>query len=264
MAQTSKKCANCRLINFAAAPKCIRCSSAQFEIVTIPPNGGFLNSNYAKRLGLLAYAFVFAFAGFYISMVLSAQPLKKNEAASVEQAISVIADKGFSTEAFMLRHLTSFRSSDNWLNASIPKENAYAATNFPFEVMTLYPDFFKYPVDDVERAVILLHEARHLQGRGEEDAYEFVWRNRQRFGWTKDKYQHTDLWTVVRLQTQEYAPALFTCPERPDHDCTEERSAANGLQRFDRGGEQVIAIGDHAKDAARRKGRTLILRQKSH
>jgi hypothetical protein len=47
---------------------------------------------------------------------------------------------------------------------------AYAATNFPFGVITIYPTFFKYPVDDIERATILLHESYHLFGDDEKFA----------------------------------------------------------------------------------------------
>jgi hypothetical protein len=67
-----------------------------------------------------------------------------------------------------------FRANDNWLNASVEKENAYAATNYPFEIVTIYPDFFRFTVDDTERAAILLHEAQHLKGKDEKESYEFV------------------------------------------------------------------------------------------
>jgi len=67
----------------------------------------------------------------------------------VQRAITVLVQKGFDRESDLLRKFTVFRSSDNWLNSSIEKENAYAATNYPFEIMTLYPDFFQFPLDDV-------------------------------------------------------------------------------------------------------------------
>lgn len=121
----------------------------------------------------------------------------------------------------MLDYLTSYRADDNWLNASVDKENAYAATNFPFEVMTIYPDFFNYPVDDTERAAILLHEAQHLKGADEKEAYEFVWKNRKKLGWTKEKYGSSIIYQNVRRQTREYAPQLFVCNLNEYADCTE-------------------------------------------
>ena len=114
-----------------------------------------------------------------------------------------------------------FRANDNWLNASVAKENAYAATNFPFEIMTLYSDFFTYPVDDTERAAILLHEAEHLKGKNEHDAYEFVWIHRKQLGWTKEVYKVSPVWRNVRRQTLENVPNLFVCGEKEFSDCTE-------------------------------------------
>ena len=43
-------------------------------------------------------------------------------------------------------------------------------------------------MDDTERAAILLHESYHLFGSGEATALEGVWRDKQRLGWTADKY----------------------------------------------------------------------------
>jgi hypothetical protein len=36
-------------------------------------------------------------------------------------------------------------------------------------------------------AAVLLHEARHLSGDGEDAALDFAWRNKQQLGWTADK-----------------------------------------------------------------------------
>ncbi|MGH9819264.1 MAG: hypothetical protein ACRD43_03765, partial [Pyrinomonadaceae bacterium] len=118
-------------------------------------------------------------------------------------------------------HLTAFHATDNWLNASVQKENAYAATNFPFEIITLYPDFFTLSIDYTERAAILLHEAKHLQGKDEKGAYEFVWKNRERLGWTSDRYHSSEIWQNVRKQTKDYSPFLFTCDFKEFGDCTE-------------------------------------------
>jgi hypothetical protein len=87
--------------------------------------------------------------------------------------------------------------------------------------MTIYPDFFTYPVDETERAAILLHEAQHLKGADEKEAYEFVWKNRKRLGWTKEIYGNSVIWLNVRKQTREVAPELFVCPANEYADCTE-------------------------------------------
>lgn len=156
-----------------------------------------------------------------MSLIMSAQKLTMRERGQVDSAIMLLEQKGFARETFLLRYLTAYRSNDNWLNASVEKENAYAATNFPFEIMTLYPDFFTFPADDTERAAILLHEAKHLQGKDEKTAYEFVWKNRVKLGWTHDKYFRSPVWEAVRLQTRENVPELFSCTENLYSDCTE-------------------------------------------
>ena len=142
----------------------------------------------------------------------------------METAITIIEKRGFINEAYLLRDLATFRGSDNWLNAAVPKENAYAATNYPFAIITLYPDFVTYPEDDIERAAILLHEARHLKGYGEEDAYEFVWRNKKYMGWTEGSYGDSVVWLNIRKQTREMAPNLFVCDFNQHGDCTDERN----------------------------------------
>jgi len=159
--------------------------------------------------------------GFYLSLIGTAKSLTLNEKDVVRSAIKVLKEKGFSREAMFLNNFTVYRRTDNWLNASVAKENAFAATNFPFEIMTLYSDFFTYPVDDTERAAILLHEARHLQGSDEKEAYEFVWKNREKLGWTKENYANSQVWKNIRNQTLEYAPDLFACDVSEFYDCTE-------------------------------------------
>ena len=154
-------------------------------------------------------------------MIFTSAPLKSAEKQNIAAAIGILEKKGFSKEVFLLKYLTSFRDNDNWLNASTRLENAYAATNFPFEIVTIYPDFFDYTRDDTERAAILLHEAQHLKGADEKEAYEFVWRNRKKLGWTKENYGNSPVWRNVRTQTQEFAPDLFVCAGTELGDCTE-------------------------------------------
>ena len=224
----NKKCSNCRLVNYPDAVKCLRCESILVETATV--TGG-----RARRMpGILVRAVICLciclalIVGFYLSLIGTAKTLTRDEKDVVRSAIKVLKDKGFSREVMFLDTFTVYRSTDNWLNASVAKENAFAATNFPFEIVTLYPDFFTYPSDDTERAAILLHEACHLQGSDENEAYEFVWKNREKLGWTQEKYANSQVWKNIRHQTLEYAPHLFACDPSEFYGCTELSSQLNG------------------------------------
>lgn len=164
---------------------------------------------------------------FHSSLLITSQPLRADESARVVRAIELLDAKGFSREAFLLRRLTLFRNSDNWLNDMSGKENAYAATNYPFNIITLYPDFFTKAEDDTERAMILLHEVQHLQGANEHEAYEFVWRNRHRVGWTILSHGTTESYITIEALTREIAPELFSCTDKIWNDCTENLPAHN-------------------------------------
>ena len=218
-----KKCPNCKLVNFATAGNCLRCRHDLLEVSTFDPqrSPAGLRSKMLMRAGGVAAAVLIAVFGFYMTLIVSAKRLEYEQTKTVERAILILDEKGFDSEVFLLRYLTAYRGTDNWLNASTREENAYAATNFPFEIMTVYPDFFTYPKDDTERAAILLHEARHLKGADEAEAYAFVWQNRKQLGWTKETHGGSVVWRNVRRQTREIAPHLFTCEENEFADCTE-------------------------------------------
>jgi hypothetical protein len=218
----SKKCPSCKLVNFTSAASCARCetSLADVPVINSPPERSLLSYILKRAVVCLVVCLVAVF-GFYMSLITSAARLSYTQKKEVEKAIIVLEEKGFSDEVFLLNYVTAFRAEDNWLNASVAKENAYAATNFPLEIMTIYPDFFTYPVDDVERAAILLHEAKHLQGKDEKEAYEFIWKNRWKLGWTREKYAHSPVWENVRKQTREMVPELFNCSAKEFGDCTE-------------------------------------------
>src|SRR5688572_12816566 len=217
----NRKCPKCGLINYITVQTCIRCGARPGESENIPSKRSFLKSAIAKRAAVCLAVIVLVFLGFYASLVFSAKSLSPAEAATVEAAIRLLEEKGFADEVFLLRRLVVFRGNDNWLNASVEKENAYAATNFPFEIVTLYPDFFTYPVDEIERAAILLHEAKHLQGKDEKEAFEYVWKNRRRLGWTSDTHSNSVIWRETRKLTKEYLPSMFVCDFNDFGDCTE-------------------------------------------
>jgi hypothetical protein len=215
------KCRQCGLVNFSNAAECLRCKAPLAESVNITSNEGISKSGFIKRAAICLFVAIAALCAFYLSLIFSATRLTPDEKKTVAKAISILGSKGFTSEARYLNYVTAFRSNDNWLNASVEKENAYAATNFPFEIMTLYPEFFTVPKDDTERAAILLHESRHLKGADEKEAYEFVWKNRNKLGWTSDKYANSEIWQSVRSQTRDNVAYLFTCPANPAGDCTE-------------------------------------------
>jgi hypothetical protein len=182
-----------------------------------PPRGGGLLRRAAVVFGLVAAFCVAAYA----SLLLTSEPATPEQRQLVERAIAVLEAKGLGDRTFALRRLASYRVTDNWWNRWNGHHEAYAATNFPFEVVTLYPDFFKQPIDDTERAVVLLHESYHLGGSGEEAAFTGVWRDKYRLGWTKETYGHTRVWQTVREFTAQNAPALFRCGDDGKQDCLE-------------------------------------------
>ena|SRR5215204_707385 len=217
-----KTCPKCKLVNFASAENCLRCQYNLIEVSTFDaPLKARFKSKLVVRAGVVLTAVSIVLCGFYLTLIGSAKQLEYQQKKAVERAILILEEKGFSKDVFLLRYLTAYRGTDNWLNASTREENAYAATNFPFEIMTVYPDFFSYPKDDTERAAILLHEAQHLKGADEKEAYEFVWKNRKQLGWTKEIYGGSIVWRNVRKQTKELAPALFVCNINEYDDCTE-------------------------------------------
>ncbi len=215
----SIKCSQCHLINFADASACARCEADLGELVRSNEPKRRMFRWLLVRAGVIAVVCLMITLGFYLSLISSAKRLTLEQKDTVARGIEVLENTGFATEAMLLARFTAFRSTDHWLNAAVAKENAYAATNFPFMIMTLYSDFFTYPVDDVERAAILLHEARHLRGEGEKEAYGFVWRNRARLGWTKQNYEFSPVWLNIRQQTREYAPELFSCLDKDFAEC---------------------------------------------
>lgn len=161
----------------------------------------------------------------HISLVQTSNDLDETQAEAVEKAIRVLEYRGFTEEASLLRSFVTFRGSDNWLNFLIQPDNAYASTNFPFGIITIHPDFLKVAKDDTERAMILLHESRHVIGGSEKDAYGHVWQNRHKLGWTILTHGTTQTFMGTEALTREMVPELFTCKELLWNDCTEQLRA---------------------------------------
>jgi len=224
--QSRRKCANCGLVNAGSDEQCRRCGALladdePFDSIdsealaeTKPKKRGLL-----KRVTWVVGATLLILTIWYASLLMSSTGLQPDQRERVDKAIAVLQQSGFTREAFILNHLTSFRSTDNWWNSYIGHHDAYAATNFPFEVVTLYPEFFALPVDDRERAAVLLHEARHLMGDGEDTALQTTWKNKQRLGWTSDKYNRTRVWDATEDLTKARFPYMFQCGADGQSDC---------------------------------------------
>lgn len=224
--QSRRKCTNCGLVNTGSDELCRRCGAAlsvdeetdsgPTEPIAdaTPKKRGFL-----KRLTWILSATLVILLVWYTSLFISSEGLQSDQRAKVQNAIVQLEQQGFTREAFILKHLTAFRSTDNWWNRYVGHRDAYAATNFPFEVVTLYPEFFEVPVDDKERAAVLLHEACHLMGDGEDAALQSTWRNKRRLGWTTDKYRQTRVWDATEKLTKARFPYMFQCGSDGMSDC---------------------------------------------
>ncbi|HVF87070.1 MAG TPA: hypothetical protein VM866_05740 [Pyrinomonadaceae bacterium] len=223
------KCATCGLINFDVDEICRRCGAPLGAVNRADsdashhraPNVADVRRTILGRVTAVCALTGFILIVWYLSLVATSRPLTYDQKKTVGQAIDVLERQGFDRDVFVLRRLVSFRASDNWWNNYVGHADAYAATNFPFEVVTLYPDFFAKSVDDVERAAVLLHESYHLAGRGEEAAFTGVWRTKSHLGWTRERYGHTRVWSNVAELTANYAPKLFRCGYEGNEDCTE-------------------------------------------
>jgi hypothetical protein len=218
------KCLNCGLINFASASSCKRCGATRDLLANVDDDSALKNkragSGLLRSLVRITALSLFLLLCWHVSITFTSDSLSFDERQSVERAIDVLEARGFAANAFVLRYLTRFRASDSWWNRLVGHEQAYASTNFPFEVVTFYQGFYKTPIDDTERAAILLHESYHLFGFGEEGAFERAWKNKAQLGWTEGHYGHTKLWANVRDSTQGYAPQLFSCGPDGRADCT--------------------------------------------
>ncbi|MFN2456138.1 MAG: hypothetical protein ABR577_18190 [Pyrinomonadaceae bacterium] len=212
-------------MNFAADETCKRCGAELGEAQETNAadygamDEGEKSHSVIKRVLVTSSVIVALLFAFYVSLLVTSDPVSFEQKQTIHRAIKVLEEKGFAGEAFVLNNLVNYRATDNWWNRYVGHSDAYAATNFPFEVVTLYPDFFNVPVDDVERAMVLLHESQHLRGKGEQAAFGAVWRDKARLGWTQEKYGSTRAWNNVREFTANYAPELFRCGLDAQTDC---------------------------------------------
>lgn len=224
--QSRRKCVRCGLVNTGADELCRRCGTPLADVEQVEPgpaqpvaDATVKKRGLLKRLTWILGVTLIILVIWYASLLMSSDGLQPDQREKVEKAIAVLQQQGFKREVFILKRLTVFRRTDNWWNRYIGHRDAYAATNFPFELLTLYPDFFNLPVDDTERAAVLLHEACHLMGDGEDAALQSSWRNKRRIGWTADAYQKTRVWDATEKLTRARSPYMFQCGSDSQSDC---------------------------------------------
>ena len=172
-----------------------------------------------RRIAFVLGAIFLSIFAWSRSLLLTSTPIDDDQLAVVMRAVGVLEHAGFSKEVFVLRHFANYRATDNWWNAHVGHSQAYAATNFPLGVVTLYEPFFRVSADDTERAAILLHEAQHLLGAGESGALETTWRQKSRLGWTEEQYGGTKVWKNTREWTIAEISSLFRCGPDGASDC---------------------------------------------
>ena len=223
-ASNSLKRPKCALTNFTSETTCRRCGyilglGNRYEtIAAIPDKPRRSLLRWILWIAGVAWLIVFVWSR---SLIFTSEPLETGKRWQINTAIDLLQQSGFSREAWVLRNVTNYRATDSWWNKYTGHEYAYASTNFPLEIVTLYPSFFTEPVDDTERAAILLHEAQHLQNADERQAYAYVWQNRERLGWTLLTHGTTETYITIEQQTRDNAPELFTCNGKAWRDCTE-------------------------------------------
>jgi hypothetical protein len=218
---SSIRCPHCGIANFSDGGACRRCGEILFATRAVAATAPleYHEASAAGRLGVIAGVVAAVMFAWWVSLFATSEGLSPEQTVIVHRAVALLQERGFTKEVFALRNVARFRSTDNWWNLYNEHYQAYAATNFPFEIVTIYPWFFDLPRDDVERAVILLHEAQHLMGADEETALRRVWALKGRLDWTADTYGHSKVWKNTREWTQTSAPDLFSCSE-VDIDCT--------------------------------------------
>jgi hypothetical protein len=219
---TSVKCAQCSLVNFAVDESCRRCGASLMPaaapgaaIGELAEPGPRSPGRWLLWIAGMTWLIVFVWSR---SLIFTSEPLEQTRRWQVNTAIGLLDQAGFSREVFVLKNLTNYRATDSWWNEYQGHESAYASTNFPLEIVTLYPAFFIDTIDDTERAAILLHEAHHLLGLDETDALDRTWREKTRIGWTRDKYGDTKVFKVTE-GISFTATTLFQCKDNHHWDC---------------------------------------------
>ena len=180
-----------------------------------PPRG------FARSLLLIAGTTLTIVVVAFLSLLMTSEGLSDEQQRIGTGAVALGEWCVSTRQSRVLRGVVFYRSSDNWWNTHVGHQNAYAATNFPFAVVTLYPGFFRVSVDATERAAILLHESHHVFGADERTALQRVWIDKRRLGWTAPLYNRTRVWRNTKEWTNGAIPVLFQCGDDRQSDCVE-------------------------------------------
>src|SRR3712207_5192962 len=119
----SPRCPRCGLINFASAEVCKRCEEPLgrgFEHFGAPARyAAFDESDGARRPRSLTRRVVAGFvtAGVllfvaYLSLLATSRAADFEQRQTVNSAIDIVERAGFANDAFLLRRLASFRTTD--------------------------------------------------------------------------------------------------------------------------------------------------------
>jgi hypothetical protein len=205
------RCASCGLVNFDDAAECRRCGSLLAVPMVVAERPAAHRPSVGQRLAWVAGVTLVILFTWYVSLLASSDGLSDEQRLAVSDAIAVLEQSGFTHEARVLSGVVRYRGTDHWWNEYVGHPSAYAATNFPFAVITLYAPFFRYALDETERAAILLHESYHVLGANEKSALLRTWLAKHRIGWTADHYGHSRVWRNTREWTADTLPELFSC-----------------------------------------------------
>ena len=139
----NSKCAGCGLVNFASAYDCKRCGAPlesafayaasgaaappafEFEGAPEVAEGKGRRSLLRRALTVLGVSFALL-VGWHASLLFTSTPATYDERRQVERAVELIERGGFTSEALLLRRLTNFRTTDNWLTRYVGHPEAYA------------------------------------------------------------------------------------------------------------------------------------------
>src|SRR4051794_30281353 len=145
---TRRKCPECGLVNAGADEQCRRCAASLAEVEEFAPQPVETETVEQPRKRSLVRRIIWVVSAtfviliiWYFSLLLTSNKLQQDQYLKVDVAIALIEQSGFRNEGFVLRRAATFRSTDNWWNRYVGHRDAYAATNFPFEMVTLYPEF---------------------------------------------------------------------------------------------------------------------------
>src|SRR6185503_17846887 len=118
------KCGQCGLMNFAGAVECRRCGAQFFNQGRMAESEASEEKPKTKKKILKSALRIFGLAGFviflwYASLIGTSEPVLLDQKKIVDNAINVLEMRGFDDEVFALRHLTFYRSTDNWWNRKV-------------------------------------------------------------------------------------------------------------------------------------------------